>query len=157
MKPEPPYIALAVAHSFALKAHKQSRSLTQIAIKKLVYFAQGWHLACLGTPLIDETLFPGTFGPEFETVEYALRSYGGEFIPLDDPIWGHTPWIPTGDLRSIALIEKVWSEYGGFSDAQIGLAARDELWNLCRAKGWPEMPHDLVRDHFIALKKEEKK
>ena len=48
------YDARAIANFFLDKAGEDKQSLDQMKIQKLVYYANGWHLALRSSPLIDE-------------------------------------------------------------------------------------------------------
>jgi uncharacterized phage-associated protein len=58
--------------------------LTHLKIQKLLYFAQGWHLAYFDFPLFEDPVEAWKYGPVVTSVYYALRSRKNEFIlPLN--------------------------------------------------------------------------
>ena len=58
-----PYDPKAIANYFLDLARAQEKALTPLKIQKLVYFANGWHLAIKGVPLINEQVEAWRFGP----------------------------------------------------------------------------------------------
>jgi len=66
-----PYGAKAVANFFLRK-----KSLTQMKLHKLLYYAQGWHLGRTGKPLLDETLGAWTYGPVVSSIHHGSSPLG---------------------------------------------------------------------------------
>ncbi|MGZ3389845.1 MAG: Panacea domain-containing protein, partial [Isosphaeraceae bacterium] len=75
-----PYDARAIANYFLERARREGKALDQMKIQKLVYFANGWHIAIKGEPLIDEQVEAWRYGPVIQSLRDALREYGDQAI-----------------------------------------------------------------------------
>lgn len=50
--------------------------VTNLRLQKLLYFAQGWHLARYGVPLFDSDIEAWKFGPVVPSLYQEYKSYG---------------------------------------------------------------------------------
>ncbi|MCD8018606.1 MAG: DUF4065 domain-containing protein [Clostridiales bacterium] len=57
--------------------------ITHLKLQKLLYFAQGIHLAMNGKPLFPEKIMAWRHGPVVEEVYQKLKSFGSEPIAID--------------------------------------------------------------------------
>ena len=130
-----PYDAKAVANSLLDLAETRGKSLDQMQVQKLVYYAHGWHLAIKNEPLIAENVQAWAYGPVIRSLYDALRGYGKQ------PILGrcvesnfgsdgngelmveeYTPSIhddPQQIEFTSALLERIWEVYGRYSGVQL--------------------------------------
>lgn len=79
-----------VAKFFIHLAQKQEEAqigdlATNMRIQKLLYFAQGWHLARHGKPLFCAPLSAWKFGPVVPDVYFAYNTKGGQGLVSDPP------------------------------------------------------------------------
>jgi len=51
-----PYSAAQIANEFIRRARQDGIVVDPLKLQKLVYLTHGWHLAFLGTPLINEDI-----------------------------------------------------------------------------------------------------
>jgi uncharacterized phage-associated protein len=128
-----PYDSRAIANYFLSLASDQGKSLTQMKLQKLVYFAQGWHLAIHdGKPLIDEQVEAWKFGPVIPSLYLAFREYGDEPITApatvffdgsdcsDDEIEFGEIAPSIDDHATIkSLLNRIWAVYGDYSAIQL--------------------------------------
>lgn len=147
------YSAAAVANAFLDLAKKESRSLTNMKLQKLVYIAHGWSLALLGRPLLYNDIQAWPWGPVIPKLYKPLRKYGSgvvtEPIPCDERVDVFSP--------EMDIIEGVWKGYGRYSAAQLsGITHKSGTpWS----EVWPqnpqgEIPDDLIKRHYLQLKHE---
>lgn len=54
--------------------------ITNLKLQKLLYYAQGIHLALYGKPLFNEEIVAWQYGPAIETVYRTYRDNGSDFI-----------------------------------------------------------------------------
>ena len=59
--------------------------MTNLRLQKLLYFAQGWHLARFGRPLFDASIEAWPYGPVVPEVYRAYKEYGREGIASAEP------------------------------------------------------------------------
>ena len=56
--------------------NEQGDMMTNLRLQKLLYFAQGWHLARYGKPLFDDDIEAWQYGPVVPSVYNAYKQYG---------------------------------------------------------------------------------
>jgi len=93
------------------KGDDESQPLTPMHIHKLLYLAQGWHLAVRGEPLFHDRIEAWRHGPVIPEVN---RHYSGSAAPVEDP----TPCRPLED-EAAEIVRQVWRRYQ--SKSAIGL------------------------------------
>ena len=110
----------AVANWFLRTARKRGMRIDPMKMQKLVYFANGWHLALAGKPLVDEYFEAWEYGPVVPSVYHKFKGYGAGsiegFATTFDWRSGtvSTPDVP--DSHSVVpLLNWVWDNYGKYS------------------------------------------
>lgn len=106
--------AIAVAQAFLDLAQKEGRSLSNMQLQKLVFFAHGIHLAAYnGEPLIDDEIRAWDFGPVIPSLYERLRKYGrGEVSAIISPEDRDTIDPSSSEGQAI---RSVWKAYKGYS------------------------------------------
>jgi len=84
--------------------------ISNLKLQKLVYYAQGFHLAIEGEPLFGEAIHAWAHGPVIPDLYHAYKEFGGGPIPSPD---GFDPARIGEDTR--ALLDEVYSVFGQFS------------------------------------------
>jgi len=74
------YPASLIAYAFVKKGIDDGKFVTQMKLQKLVYFAQGYHLAKYGVPLIKEDFQAWKFGPVVPEIYDNFKLYGSKLI-----------------------------------------------------------------------------
>jgi uncharacterized phage-associated protein len=74
------YPASLIAYAFVKKGIDEGKFVTQMKLQKLVYFAQGYHLAKYNTPLIKENFQAWKFGPVVPEIYQDFKLYGSKLI-----------------------------------------------------------------------------
>ena len=73
--------AFDVAEYFLTIAERQDKEpITNLKLQKLLYYAQGFHLAMFGKPLFKEAIERWTYGPVVPEVYHAYKTYGSGTI-----------------------------------------------------------------------------
>jgi uncharacterized phage-associated protein len=97
-------------------------SISNLKLQKLVYYAQGFHLAIFeGTPLFDERIEAWTHGPVIPDLYDQYKDYGSGPIPLPSDI---DLSIYQTEIRE--LLDEVYSVYGQFSAWKLRDLTHDE-------------------------------
>jgi uncharacterized phage-associated protein len=170
------YDPKAIANYLLARAKSDSQTLTPMKMQKLVYFAHGWHLAIKNEALINEQVEAWEFGPVIPSLYSAFRRFGDQAIT--EPAQrsrsevhaamqrgSDSPFNPTLDDCpeqagfTKALLDKIWSVYGGYDAIQLS--------NMTHAEGTPwrtvfdehngrlpkgtDIRTDLIRDYFRSL------
>ncbi|MDR1870859.1 MAG: DUF4065 domain-containing protein [Deltaproteobacteria bacterium] len=74
------YPAIAIANWLIEKNQSDNCGLTHLKIQKLLYFAQGFHLANLSNPLFEDDIEAWKYGPVVNAVYHALKRYDDDEI-----------------------------------------------------------------------------
>jgi uncharacterized phage-associated protein len=118
-------------------------SISNLKLQKLLYYAQGFHLAVYDEPIFLERIEAWVHGPVVPDVYYQLKQFGADPIQLPqdvdlDEIFGN---------REKELLDEVYSVYGQFSATALRNMTHDEPPWKQTAQG-ETISHDLMRDFF---------
>ncbi len=121
-------------------------NITNLKLQKLVYYAQGFHLAMNdGKPLFDDPISAWAHGPVVPTLYHAFESYGANAVPRPQTV-DYSKY--TDDVRK--LLDEVSEVYGQFSASRLRAMTHEE-------PPWTETPPndvialDLMRNYFETL------
>ena len=84
--------------------------ISNLKIQKLVYYAQGIHLAATGKALFDDEIVAWMHGPVVEDLYYEYKRYGDGSI---EPTPGYD--IPDFDKETKQLLDEVYRVLGQYS------------------------------------------
>lgn len=145
------YKASSVAQVFLNLAKADGKSLTNMQLQKLVYFAHGIHLSVYdGQPLIKECVKAWNFGPVIPELYEQLRKYGSS--PVDEDISSDT-YMLISDIDALKAIKKVWNTFKGVSASKLSdiSHAKDSPWDIVfnkENKKFCYIPDDLTRIYY---------
>jgi uncharacterized phage-associated protein len=119
-----PYDSKVIADWFVRRAKRDGRTLTNMQLQKLVYFAHGWSLALLHGPLVTSRVEAWEWGPVLPDLYRDLARWGagpveGPLLAFDEPL----------ESEEEELLEAVYQAYGTRTAAQLSA--------LTHAKGTP--------------------
>lgn len=143
----------AVADYIVLKGTGDPKNpVTPLNLEKLLYYAQGWHLALRDEPLFDEEIEAWRFGPVVPAIYRRFRFFGNK------PIEASAITNPEALLSpaSMSIIDQVLEHYGRFTSSElVGMTHRESPWK----DTWGNKPsddegHDVIntsqiRDFFL--------
>lgn len=156
-----PYDCRTVANAFLYIASEEDRSLTNMHLQKLIYFAHGYYMAIMNEPLIEETIEAWKHGPVIRGLYHDLKGYGGDAI---DSYFKSisTSGAPTirivneSDLQFLRSVYDALREYGARELSQLTHAA-DSPWravydgrNTSKSES-PEIGRDEITSYFQKL------
>ena len=159
------YRAASIANEFIDLSVKAGKTITQIEIQKLVYFAHGWNLALQDQPLIGEQIEAWKYGPVVRTLYNAFREFGSGPITEKALDWeikqgkfiASTPVIQSGDLAqdgfARALVEVVWNKYGSLAPFKLVEITHlpGSPWQVAYAESKTYIPNDSIQAYFKGL------
>jgi len=173
-----PYEANAIANYFLDRAASEGKSLDQMKLQKLVYYANGWHLVFKNAPLIDEQVEAWPYGPVIPSLRDSFRIYGDQpiaspasyLVPnrgtnLIDEIEEVVPTIGQGnppDLPFVkSLLDRVWQVYGKYTGVQLSNMTHEPgtPWDKVNRQHNGEIPKgtdipaEYMRGYFQSLAK----
>jgi uncharacterized phage-associated protein len=146
----PPYPALTIAKWFIAWAEANDDELSNLKLQKLLYYAQGHHLAEHHRPLFGESIQAWSHGPVVAQVYYEYRSFESSSIvlPPDDPFtWDQV------DPDTADLLGKVWNTYGGYSAGRLRNMTHEEPpWRNHWQDGvyGTQIPEQEIEEHFAS-------
>jgi len=137
-----------VAHFFIDLATRQNNAemgdlMTNLRLQKLLYFAQGWHLARFGRPLFDAQLNAWDFGPVVPEIYHEYKTNGrcGISETFDLPQDAFTP-------SELELLLDVVREYADRStSALVTLSHKpDAPWS--HTSKYAVIPQSSIQEYF---------
>ena len=125
--------AFDVAEYFLCKVDEDVGDLiSNLKLQKLLYYAQGRHLAILGRPLFGQAVFAWEHGPVVADVYRAYKDCGFNAIPRPQH-----PKTSNITSESKGLLDEVYEVYGQYSAWKLRNMTHEE-------PPWLYTPHDAV-------------
>lgn len=133
--------ALDIAKYFLSKADDDAGDLiSNLKLQKLLYYAQGFHLALYNRPLFQEEIEAWTHGPVVTDIYHHFKDSGSDGIPRPDN-------FPTFSEQTTELLDEVYSVYGQFSAWKLRNMTHDEQpWKNARPA--EIISHDSLTEYF---------
>lgn len=132
----------AARYFLALVNADAGDSLSNLKLQKLVYYAQGFHLALFDVPLFAERIEAWQYGPVVPEMYHEFKKFGAGPVQMEGEL--------DGDKYSaevLSLLEEVYSVYGQFSAVRLMNITHQEPPWLQTSNGC-EISLDLMRDYF---------
>lgn len=102
-------------------------SMTHKKLQKLCYFAQAWHLANYGTPLVPNRFEAWAHGPVSPDLYNRYRGWGWETIPQ------YIDRVSFENQSVQNLLDKVYDVYGDYTADQLeSITHAEEPWEKAR-------------------------
>ncbi|MEO0985244.1 MAG: type II toxin-antitoxin system antitoxin SocA domain-containing protein [Cyanobacteria bacterium J06639_14] len=116
--------------------------ISNLKLQKLVYYAQGFHLAIHDEPLFPESIEAWTHGPVVPELYHAYKEYGSGVIPhpedIDFDIYTQTQQ---------ELLDDVYAVYGQFSAWKLrNMTHEEEPWKTFNPNG--TITHQSLKEFF---------
>ena len=107
--------ALDIANMYINLANGLGDHIDNLKLNKMLYYAQGWHLARFGEPLFDDTIEAWEYGPVIPAVYHAYKMCGDNAIA--EPINVFDEHALTND--QLSLLTDVYITYGKFTGNEL--------------------------------------
>jgi uncharacterized phage-associated protein len=99
--------------------------ISNLKLQKLVYYAQGFHLALYNEPLFQEDIVAWKHGPVVPELYHIYKDYGADAIPLPNDFDGT---IYTTQIAE--HLDEVYQVYGQFSAWKLrNMTHNEPTWN----------------------------
>ena len=127
--------------------HGMGDLATNMRVNKLLYFAQGWHLARYGRPLFDAPLEAWQYGPVVPEVYNRYNAFGAQGIIIAD-----TPDESAFTREEYALLLDVATEYDNLSTGALMRITHEAgaPWSRVSHKDKEQIPLQSIKEHFEA-------
>ncbi len=135
------YSAYDIANYFIYKAKKDDQELiSPLKLQKLVYYAQGLHLALYGKPIFKENIIAWNYGPVVPELYKKYKQYGARGIA---PERAFDPDSIDDDMRE--FLDEVYTAFGQFSATRLmDLTHSDNCWRNAR-------PNKIIKQSAMAI------
>lgn len=121
---KPIYSAFDIANYFLFKSSQDQELLSNLKLQKLVYYAQGLHLALYGKPLFKDKIKAWTHGPVVTELYFKFKKYGSKGIPASP---GFDPLKIDDNTRE--FLDEVYTVFGQFSATRLlEITHTDQCW-----------------------------
>ena len=125
------YDAVTIAEYFLSKAEADKELLSNLKLQKLVYYAQGLHLALKGTPLFEEDIKAWEYGPVVPRLYHLYKEHGSGAIP---PPASFNP--NTIDSETRKFLDEVYLVFGQFAAIRLmDYTHDDQCWKDAHPNG----------------------
>jgi uncharacterized phage-associated protein len=136
--------AQQVAEYFLSSADERAEGVSNMKLQKLLYYAQGFHLAMRGCePLFKESIEAWWHGPVVRPVYESYRPFRKSYIKTDNPV---DPQDYPPEIREI--LDCVYRVYGGLTASRLRNMTHDETPWVCTRRG-QEISHQSLHDYFL--------
>ncbi|BAZ81967.1 MAG: Panacea domain-containing protein [Sphaerospermopsis kisseleviana] len=114
-----------VAKYFLSQADEDAGDLiSNLKLQKLLYYAQGFHLALYNEPLFPEPVEAWIHGPVVPEVYHEYKNFASSAIPIPEDID-----FSIYDEKTVDLLDEVYSVYGQFSAWKLrNMTHNEEPW-----------------------------
>lgn len=119
--------------------------ISNLKLQKLLYYAQGFHLALYGDPIFKENILAWEYGPVVKEVYDEYKKYGGAFIPPPED-FNNKDFTD----KQQELLGEIYEVYGQFSAWKLMEMTHSE-------SPWQDTPqgevisHDKLKSFFPSL------
>ncbi|WP_210408355.1 Panacea domain-containing protein [Allokutzneria sp. NRRL B-24872] len=143
------YDATTIAKWFIAWAdHAENASMSNLKLQKILYYAQGHHVALHGEPLFSDEIQAWSHGPVVPTVYRKFRDFGAGEIKFDEHVDFSWDDVDEEATRHLML---VWNTYGGFAAWRLRNMTHDDgPWKDHFVDGERNLviPVESLREHF---------
>jgi|SRR5579884_3336795 len=143
-----PLTAKDIAEYFLLMVDEEAGdSLSNLKLQKLVYYAQGYHLALHNAPLFQEQIEAWEHGPVIPSLYKEYRGYGSNPIPKPEEFD-----LEKYDGQVRELLNEVFEVYGQFSAAKLrNMTHAEKPWvEANRISRFATIDQEVMRSYFKA-------
>lgn len=122
------YFAFDIAKYFLYKAQiateEDQELISNLKLQKLVYYAQGLHVAVYGKPLFLEKIEAWTYGPVVPKLYHYYKKHDSKGIHADEKF---DPSVIDEDTKK--FLDEIYEAFGQFSAIRLmNMAHSDQCW-----------------------------
>jgi len=117
------YSASTIAKWFVAWAEAEAADVSNLKLQKLLYYAQGHHLALRDQPLFSDAIQAWSHGPVVPAIYREYKRFGSGDVHLDDD--DGFRWEDV-DGRTAQFLIRTWNTYGGYAAWRLRNMTHDE-------------------------------
>ncbi len=134
--------AKQVAEYF-LKIQSEDDCITNLKLQKLLYYAQGFHLAFEDEPLFSERIEAWQYGPVVPEIYRAYSAHGRSVLPIPEEIDAEALTD-----RQKEILNEVYRVFGQYSGGRlIDVTHSEPPWK--NASIMEEITLDALKEYFV--------
>lgn len=139
-----PTVSDVAAYFVQRGTEAEDTGMSNLKLQKLIYYAQGYHLAVYDEPLFPEAIEAWPHGPVCPQVYHKYKHNGRG--PIEDTV----EVLPDAfEAPQIELLDEVYEVFGQFSAWKLRDMTHEESpWKDHEANA-SEIPADALRRHFV--------
>ena len=134
-----------VADYFISKASLLDDDITNLKLQKLLYYAQGFHLALYGTPLFKEKIEAWIHGPVCPAVYHQYKDFGSNNI-ITSLIQKNFNEIFTNE--QLEFLDEIYEVFGQYSAWKLRDMTHQELPWINHKDNAEEIPINEMKEYF---------
>jgi uncharacterized phage-associated protein len=119
-------------------------SISNLKVQKLLYYAQGFHLAVYGVPLFPEAIKAWAHGPVVPQVYHFYKERGSGAIPVERVN------LEAYSAQVREHLDEVWAVYGQFTASKLETMTHNEPPWMNTPQN-EAIPHAMMADFFKTL------
>lgn len=120
---------IQIANRIIEMAEAKGDLITNLKLQKLLYYEQGYHLACFGKPLFKEEILAWQYGPVVREAYDAFSKFGGQALTVQGDVYSFQ------NKEEEALFEEVFEAYNKYSASYlVEMTHRETPWRSVPAK-----------------------
>jgi len=137
------YKALDIAKYFiTLASPEQEDFITNLKLQKLLYYAQGFHLALHGKPLFHEHIEAWQYGPVLPDIYHTYEQCQAHTLPQPNDFD-----LDRYDAETRELLDEVYEVYGQYTAPTLmDFTHQEPPWKETALK--EEISHPLMKAYF---------
>lgn len=142
------YSANQIASVFVDKAIKEKSYLTHMKLQKLIYIANGIHLALKGEPLITEPIETWDYGPVIQSVYSNYKMFGSSKILVN--VFDHQVTPEKLDDDAKKAVDDAWNAGRNIDGIQLSnwTHKADSPWTIAKEKHLNIIPNEEMSSYF---------
>lgn len=134
--------AIDIANTFIEIGKDKPIPVSNMKLQKLLYYAQGWTMAFMSKPLIDEDFYKWNFGPVIPEIYNVFKENGGEPI-----LCTSSKGKLIEDNSTLDFLNWIWSVYGDYTGIELSnLSHNESPWK--ETENYKKIPKEKIHKYF---------
>ena len=134
---------IQIANLIIRKAVERGDLITNLKLQKLLYYEQGYHLACFNKPLFSEEVLAWQYGPVIREAYDAFKSFG------DSSLEPQGSSFVFANKEEESLFNEVFDAYNRFSaSGLVELTHQETPWKAAKVATNSVITKESMKEFF---------